>query len=167
MPMAITVPAGWSASDGFVITKNAGTPAELALAPWAMVNTYVDPCTDHTLVSPAPGTSVDDIANALANQPGTEAGPPRPVTVDGFSGKLVELTITTDIATCNGLNDGFWLWFDGNDHRFAQGTNEQDRLYILDVDGFRFAFAAAVQEGSSAKDRAELDAIIASVDIKP
>jgi hypothetical protein len=165
--MSVTVPAGWTAYGGSAITKNDGTPTEAAIAPWPMLNTYVDPCRDHTVASPAPGPGVVDIAEALANQPGIEAGPPRDVTIDGYSGKVVELTVTTDITTCVGGKDGFWLWHDGEGHRFVQGTNEEDRLYILDVDGVRFSFAVAVQQATSAADRAELEAIIASIDIQP
>jgi hypothetical protein len=168
IPMSITVPANWYAYESIAIGKNIGTTRELALAVWPMVNTYVDPCLDHTLVSPAPGPGVDDIANALASQPGVEAGPPADVTIDGYSGKLVELTVTADITTCIGGKDGFWLWADDSGgYRYVQGTNEWDRLYILDVDGERFTFAAAVQQASSAADRAELDAIIESIDIAP
>ena len=98
---------------------------------------------------------------------GFEAGQSKAIVIDDYSGKLVDLTVTTDTTTCDGLQDGFWLWNDGPGHRFAQGTIEEDRIYILDVDGIRFAFAAAVQHASSAADRAELDAIIASIDIKP
>ena len=76
------------------------------------MNTYVDPCMDHRPVTPVPGRGVDDIADALANQPGTEAARPRAVTIDSYSGKVVDLTVTTDITTCDGLQDGFWLWQD-------------------------------------------------------
>jgi hypothetical protein len=165
IPMDITVPAGWNSFETAVI-KNLYLPTEMAFGLWEMENTYVDPCMDHTLVSPPPGPGVDDIAEALANQPGIEAGPPRDVTVDGYSGKLVELTITADITTCIGGRDGFWLWF-GGDRRYVQGTNEEDRLYILEVDGVRYTFWAAVQQATSAADRAELDAIIESIDIQP
>ena len=52
------------------------------------------------------------------------------VTVDGHSGKYVELTVATDIATCavdagEAPLSGFWLWAspDG-DRRYVQGSDE-------------------------------------------
>jgi hypothetical protein len=40
------------------------------------------------------------LLTALAGQPGIIAGPLTDVTVDGYTGKYVELTVATDIATC-------------------------------------------------------------------
>ena len=106
---------------------------------WPISGTFVDPCTDHTLVQPTPGPGIDALADALANQPGTEAGPPTAVTVDGYPAKLVESTVTADIEPCG--TNGFWLWAapDG-DHRYVQGTDELNRMYIVDVDGERLTF---------------------------
>ena len=49
---------------------------------------------------PTPGPGVDELLAALASQPGIDAGPITDVTVDGYRGKSVELTVATDIATC-------------------------------------------------------------------
>jgi hypothetical protein len=87
------------------------------------------------------------------------------VTVDGYSGKFVELTVTADITKCG---DKFWIWAspDGNS-RWVQGTNEMNRMYILDVEGRRFTFSARIPARTTSGDRAELDAIIGSIDIQP
>ena len=129
-----------------------------------MSGTFVDPCTNHTLVKPAPGPGVDALADAFAHQPGTTAGPPTAVTVGGYRGKVVELTVTADITKC----DRFTIWAspDGNS-RFVQGTNEMNRMYILDVGGRRFTFSARIPARTTAADRAELEAILASLDIQP
>jgi hypothetical protein len=139
-------------------------------AVWPITGTFVDPCTDHTLVQPTPGPGIDGLADALANQPGTEAGPPTEVTVDGYRAKLVESTVTAAIEPC-GPNEGsleFLLWAgpDG-DGRYVQGTNEFNKMYIVDVDGERLTFNARIPAMTTAADRAELEAIIASIDIEP
>ncbi len=174
--IAVTLPAGWTA-DGDLLLKNYAqdlNPGELdasdagagpALVAWQMSGTFVDPCTNHTLVKPTPGPGIDALADAFAHQPGTTAGPPTAVTVDGYSGKFVELTVTADIIKCR---DNFWIWAspDGNS-RWVQGTNEMNRMYILDVEGRRFTFNARIPARTTAADRAELEAIIASFDIQP
>jgi hypothetical protein len=170
--LAVTVPAGWSADGGGLLLKNYGasdTEAGPSLVVWEMSGTFVDPCTNHTFVKPtaAPGTDalVDALADAYAHQPGTRAGPPTAVTVDGYSGKFVELTVTADITKCP---DNFWIWGsnDGNS-RYVQGTNEMNRMYILNVEGHRFTFSARIPARTTTADRAELEAIIASVGIQP
>ena len=174
--IAVTLPAGWTA-DGDLLLKNYArdlNPGELdasdagagpSLVAWQISGTFVDPCTNHTLVKPAPGPGIDALADALAHQPGTTAGPLTAVTVDGYSGKFVELTVTTDISKCG---DNFMIWAspDGNS-RWVQGTNEMNRMYILDVAGRRFTFSARIPARTTAADRAELEAVIASIDIEP
>jgi hypothetical protein len=174
--IALTVPAGWTA-DGDLVLKNYApdlNPGELdpsdagagpSLVAWQISGTFVDPCTNHTLVTPTPGPGIDALADALAHQPGTTAGPPTAVTVDGYSGKVVELTVTADITKCR---DNFHIWAssDGNS-RWVQGTNEMNRIYILDVGGQRFTFSARIPARTTAADRAELEAIIGSFDIVP
>jgi hypothetical protein len=165
-PMSITLPAGWTSGYGVGVEKNYGpleADAGALLTVWEISNRYVDPCTDHTLLDPAPGPGIDELIDALSSQPGVEAGPPTDVTVDGYRGKFVELTVTTDIATCG--FEGFWLWW-GGDRRYVQGTNEMNRIYVLDIDGTRHTFVARIPARTTAADRAELEAIIASIDIE-
>ena len=165
------MPAGWTAEGSDLIAKNYGRGSEpgALFAFWPIGGTFVDPCTDHTLIQPTPGPGIDALAEALANQPGTEADAPAAVTVDGYPAKLVESTVAADIAPCpGGAHDGFWLWAspDG-DPRFVQGTNEVNRMYIVDVDGERLTFNGRYPAATTAADRAELDAIIDSIEIEP
>jgi hypothetical protein len=135
---------------------------------WPISGTFVDPCTDHTLVEPTPGPGIDELAEALANQPGTEAGPPTALTVDGYPAKRVDVTVTTDIDSCAPAGEGFWLWAaPGGDRRYVQAANELNVIYIVDVDGERLTFNARIPAGTTAADRAEVEAIIASIDIQP
>lgn len=168
--VTIDVPAGWRTHEaGDLIRKDYGSaPGEegALLAVWPISGTFKDPCTDHTLVVPTPGPGIDGLADALANQPGTEAGPPTEVTVDGYRAWLVESTVTADLEPC-GTNE-FLLWADPRGGgRYVQGTNELNRMYIVDVDGERLTFNARFPAMTTAADRAELEAIIASIDIEP
>lgn len=49
--------------------------------------------------------------------------------------------------------------------RGTQDTNETDRVYVLDVDGVRFTCFARIPPRTTAADRAELEAIIDSIEI--
>ena len=170
VPMSIEVPAGWTSDGGFFLDKNYGpadADAGAAFAPWDVTGTFVDPCTDHRLVEPAPA-SIDDLANVLAHQPGTTAIPPQDVTIDGYYGKSVEVTVTADISTCDEAPVGFWLWASpGGDRRYVQGNDETNRIYILDVNGKRLTFNARIPARTTAADRAELESIIDSIEINP
>jgi len=166
--LTIEVPAGWTSLGNDLLSKDYGRGTEpgALFAAWPIAGTFVDPCTDHTLVQPAPGPGIDALADALASQPGTEAGPPTAITVDGYRAKVVESTVTADIGRC-GI-DGFELWAapDGA-ARYVQGNNEVNRMYVVDVDGQRLTFNGRLPAVTTAADRAELEAIIASIDIEP
>jgi hypothetical protein len=167
--LIVTMPAGWEGDQGGAfINKNYGVDAGPAMSAWQINGTFVNPCTDHTLVTPAPGPGVDALITALAHQPGTTAGQPVAVTIDGYRGKSVEVTVATDISKCGNGIDGFWLWAspDG-DRRYVQDSGETDRIYVLDVKGRRFTFSARIPARTTAADRAELQAIIDSIQIAP
>lgn len=167
--LSIEVPAGWGSLGSDILSKTqADGDAAALLAVWPISGTFVDPCTDHTLVKPGPGPGIDELADALANQPGTEAGPPTALTVDGYPAKRVDVTVTADISQCLPYGEGFWLWAapDG-DRRYVQGTDELNVIYLVDVDGERLSFNGRLPAAVTAADRAELEAIIASIDIEP
>lgn len=169
MSLSVEVPAGWTVESSDMIAKNRGlldSEAGALFAFWPISGTFADPCTDHTLVVPTPGPGVDALADALADQPGTEAGPPSAVTVDGYPGKVVDSMVTADIEPC-GVN-GFWLWaWPDGQPRWVQGTDELNRMFVVNVDGERLTFNGRYPAAITAADRAELDAIIASIDIEP
>ena len=169
MSLSIEVPAGWTREASDLIVKDYGSldsEAGAAFAFWPISGTYLDPCSDHTLVRPTPGPGIDALAEALANQPGTEAAPPTAVTVDGYPAKVVEVTVTADIEPCG--TDGFWLWaMPDFDRRYVQGNDEMNRMYIVDVDGERLTFNGRFPAATTPEDRAELEAIIDSIQIEP
>lgn len=162
--ITVTVPSsGWTAFGGFALDKNYGATAAEAgpsFVFWSITNRYVNACTDHTLLSPAPGPTIDALLESLAAQPGIEAGPRTDVTIDGYVGKFVELTVVTDIATCTG---GFYPWAD----KYVQGNGEILRVYALDVDGFRLTFFGRIPTRTTPADLALLESVFDSIDIQP
>ena len=155
-----TVPAGWN---------NEPTAPELAgpisddggLSFWIVTDLFAHPCqfSEGTL-DPRPGPSVDDLANALVEQPGIDAEPPSDIVVDGFAGKYVEYT-----TPATGCPDGFGPWETPNGTVLFPSSDA--RYWVLDVDGTRLVILAYLWEEATSQGRAELQAIIDSVEITP
>jgi hypothetical protein len=164
----ITIPsAGWTSFAQFAVDKNydlttAGAGPSFVI--WRISNRYTDGCVHATdgLLSPAPGGGIEELLMALANQRGITAGPLTPVTIDGYGGKYVELTVAIDIATCAGGQ--FYPWID----KFVQGNNEVLRVYALDVGASHpMTFFLRIPARTTAQDRAELMSVVDSIHIEP
>jgi hypothetical protein len=166
--MTVTVPPGWGSGNyGGGAVARLGIDYEPFVAVEQIDNRFNHPCTDHTLLSPAPGPGVDELLDGLASQPGITAGPITDVTIDGHRGKFVELTVATDTTTCGTGDGGFWLWATPVFGYHSVGDGETNRVYALDIDGTRFTFFARIPSGTVAADRAALETIIDSIEIEP
>jgi hypothetical protein len=110
------------------------------------------------------GPSVDDLVAALQANTSYTASEPRPITIGGFEGKVVDLQLPGDdvLSTCDGdpaqqgdhkfivLTKGFW----------SQGPDSRWRLFILDVNGTRLV---TMISSFGSLPQAELDAAQAIV----
>jgi hypothetical protein len=118
---------------------------------------FADPChPDQGLLSPLPGGSVDDLANALASLPSLVATTPTDVTVAGYHGKQLTLTAPTSITTCS-----FWQLPLGASNTMVPG--QRDRVWILDINGQRLVIDAPEVPSESAADKATVQAILDSI----
>ncbi len=162
-----TIPDGWAGPEaqGFSVLKEgrAGL-ASMILSFWSPLNVYADVCDNRSLLDPPIGPTVGDFANALANQSGTEATDPTPITVDGYRGQRVELSVRTDVADCPG---SMWLWLDKDGGRRSTDHDEDSELSILDVDGERVVIYVLYRSGTTEEERAELGTIFDSIEIEP
>jgi hypothetical protein len=160
----VTLPVGWS-RGGSVVIKNA---AHLGLFPVA--NVYADPCHwSGALLDPPVGPTVENLASALVNQVMRDATA-TDITLDGYGGKLVRMSVPADInfADCDDRLFGTWTEA-GSDapSRYAHGPGELDEVYIVDVSGTRVVIDAAHMPFTSAAELAELEGMVASVEIHP
>ncbi len=113
-----------------------------------MTNIYADGC-QWVRLDPPVGPTVDDLVTAWANVPDFAATAAVDVTVDGYAGKQIEFTVPDYNADeCIGTSSasqvsaaapspsnpspGFW----------AQGPNQHNKQWILDVDGTRLVITA-------------------------
>jgi hypothetical protein len=102
------------------------------------------------------------------------------VTVDGFSGKHLELTVPDNLpidhegfAGCVGGNLSSWVGAldavhdDGGAFGGYTHPGDREEFWILDVEGTRLVIAAERSLGSPPSDLAELQAILDSIQIEP
>lgn len=164
---------GWTSWTGAY--KQIGG-AQTAINIITIDNLVTDGCRGHFPADPAVGPGVDDLANALAAlQPFEVTAPPTDVTLFGYQGKHLQLTLpetsSEGVDLDEGCTDGHlesWLSpygeFTGYNH--AEAGRTQD-FWILDVDGQRLVIETNEGPTSSAQDLAERDAIFDSISIEP
>ncbi|MGZ8512267.1 MAG: hypothetical protein ACXWWL_02395, partial [Candidatus Limnocylindria bacterium] len=165
---AITVPAGWeNLDDRGVAKETAGGPAIVVVFwpfPTDLQEVYTDPCAwSSTIIQPPVGPTVDDLANALASQSMRGDPVPTDVTIDGYQGKLLEMTVPSDIdiATCDSGEFRSWLG------RYHQGPGQTDRVYILDVNGESQVLISHHMPDATAEELAEQQVVFDSIDFLP
>lgn len=172
--MVVTVPSGWQTVSGFLF-KTRGTifdETTISLSHWRVTNVYSDPCRSGTSLSQPPvGPTVDDLANALADQIGRRATEPVDITIDGYVGKRVESTVPTnlDATTCDNAEYKTFATgpFPGDYGGFAYAPGQSDTFYVLDVEGERVLIHALYQAETPEADRADLQAMVESIRLEP
>jgi hypothetical protein len=173
-----TVPDGWRGADGdLFLATGTESPDGAAILFTMATGLFSDPCDADYFGGPdvVVGPTVDDLARAFEEQTAYEATTPVDVTVDGYSGKRVDLQLPSDDnpdelfnqggrfgAACR--DGGYFLW-DGS--IYAQGPDNRWHLWIVDVDGTRVVIQAEDFPGTSAQDQAELQDIVESIRIDP
>jgi hypothetical protein len=162
----ITVPAGWRNFGQWGV--NGGSSDDMFILFWPYPDdfneVYTDPCNwSTTIIDPPVGPTVDDLANALAAQAMRGDAVPTAVTIDGYEGKYLEMSVPTDMDLASCDEGEFRSWAG----RYHQGPGQIDRVYILDVDGQRRVLTVNYMPGASEAELAELQAIVDSIDILP
>jgi hypothetical protein len=110
---------------------------------------------------------VADFVDAVAEHPILETTAPVDVELAGYSGKYFELQVPADISMCDSEPGGppqYRPWEPGI---YAQGPSHRWHQWVLDVDGVRVVVQSFDYPGTSAARRAELQAIIESIQIEP
>jgi hypothetical protein len=169
--VTFTVPGGWAGLQGYgaiaLAAEGTSSPAGASMGIGRGSWLHSDPCLTAARLAAdvrpdvVVGPGVDEFASAIADHPLLDATDPVPVTLGGFSGKYVDLQLPTDLTGCA---TSYYPWEPGI---YAQGPGHRWHLWILDVDGIRLLVQTTDYAGTSAQHRAELDAIVQSIQIKP
>jgi hypothetical protein len=166
-PLAVLdVPAGYSNFGFFALGPDvdAGIEPFRAVQYWTVDGVFVDPCAmDED--APYAGTTVEDLAAALAAQKRSAVSPPSPVTLDGHPGLYLELTASPDVAfeDCAGGYYAYWEGRPDDAQHTADSPGTVDRAWILDVDGERVVITAINVPEVPDQQVDELTAMVESV----
>jgi len=164
--ITMDIPDGYRGFERYAVIKLGETQG---MSAWVVGNIYADPC--HwigTLLDPPVGSSVDGLVAALATQKGRHASTVTYVTLDGFAGKYMELTVPAriNLADCDGGEFRTWLDTSLEAARWLE-PGQRDLLWIVDVDGTPLVIDVSLGAGTSAQDRAERIQIVESIRIDP
>ena len=163
--VTLALPDGW-VRGGWLVNNGLDDRTELtAIQVWAVTgNSYTDPCNwTESELDPPLGPTVDDLATALENQLTREATS-SDVTLDGYAGTLVKMTVPTDVDFIRDCDQAQFRSWDG---RYHQGPGQQDDVYILDVEGFRLVIDVLSYPGSPAEDLERLQQMLDTIQIEP
>ena len=179
-PLRVTyeVPDGWSSWFGAIKEDDFG---HTALSIITVPNVVTDGCRDHTPLDPPVGPTVDDLATALSRlAPFEVTAPPTDVTLLGYQGKHLALTVPVDLRVDSGAENfhDFADCLDGELHSWISTNNEgsfsgyeapghTEEFWILDVQGTRLVLVKDASPNTPAQDIAERDAIFDTIRIEP
>jgi basic membrane lipoprotein Med (substrate-binding protein (PBP1-ABC) superfamily)/class 3 adenylate cyclase len=168
---AFDVPAGWQGGS-FVVSPLTGDqwdpPTGMALLFNRPIYLETDPC--HWLGSSndiAVGPSVDDLVDALVAHGGYTASTPTAATLSGYQGTRLDIHMpdaqTLDFSTCD--ESSYRIWGSDGGDIDALGPATTWHLWILDVGGDRVDVMVEDFPGTSAADRAMMQAVVDSIQI--
>ncbi|HUP83654.1 MAG TPA: hypothetical protein VM284_05620, partial [Candidatus Limnocylindria bacterium] len=110
------------------------------------------------------GPTVDDLANALASLEDFDVSEPIDVTVSGYQGKRVRVTVPMDVDPANPeCYDGYSL---GPGYSYAV-AGQTDDIWIIDMDGTRLVPTIATGPETPAATVEEAEAMLASLILEP
>ena len=172
--------------EGWLMWIGATKPADdghVMVSITTVTNLVSDGCRDHSWADPPVGPSVDDLAAALADlAPFRVTSPPADVTIDGYRGEHLELTVPDlpvkgegDDRRFVGCKEGtLKSWVAAIDtepgdafYGYNAEPGRTEEFWILDVDGTRLMIEANWSPASPGKDVAEMRAILDSIRIEP
>jgi hypothetical protein len=166
--LTVMLPDDWEANDGWVVTGDdeAVPRTFMRVGSSVVANIYSEPC-NSTLLDPPVGPTVDDLATAFADVWGANATTPTEVTLDGFVGKQMVLTVPADVDFADCVTGHYMAWRDtvGGDRSY-QGPGQIQESWIVDVEGERLLIEASYFPEITPEDRAELQQVIDSIQIE-
>jgi hypothetical protein len=162
---AIEVPTGWGHDRLYPATGPDLDPHLRRIELSTVASVAPDPC--RTLRTPV-GPGVSTLMDAIATQSTVRPGPPRPVTIDGYSGQVVQVRVPgqVDLTRCAHGDSlvPFWLNDLTSSAVFPGWTYW---VFALDVEGERLVITAAMGPEATPAERAELLRMVETLEFVP
>jgi hypothetical protein len=170
LDITFTVPReGWISWGPGVVTTEPEVRDRVAIGFVNVANLYADACHWRTagVLNPAVGPSVAELVDGLAALRRFTASAPTEVSLAGFAGSYVELTIDADLdfSTCDAGEVHSWVAAQGGS-RYHQGPGQIEQFWILDVRGTRLVIDRSLFPQASRANRDDLARIIESIQVK-
>ena len=162
----ITVPPGWVSVNGMSIRKNPEQPTEVAVDMFrAGIDVFADACQSEGTKERI-GPTAEDLIAALVAQENSDISDPVDVTVAGLPGSQFDVSAPDglDITQCSIGSLQIWVDESGSYLAGVGLTEEPTTVYVADAPGGRILYY--LNRDGSAADIAELDAILASMEIE-
>ena len=169
----VDLPEGWSTLDGaFMVKEGAGTA--LGMSVWDVKTVPGHPCRWRGTERDA-GSTVGELVRVLVSQGMRDPTEPAPVTLAGYHGAYLELSVPSDAIVTgdsefrgcdendNGHRDFVSWWGTDRGERYQQAAGQLDRVWVLDVAGQTLLVDATYTPDTSAADRAELEQVVRSL----
>lgn len=167
IPVTISVPPGWAGTVGGPYAAYLDKESGYAVIAFSLsLSVFADPCTDKGFLDPPPGPTVDDLATALAALPGLEATIAADVTVDGYRGKQLVLTLSDTFDRCTLPSAKYQIWQLPLGTIFTITPGQRIALWILDVDGQRLVVSVDTFQATTAQELSEVQEILDSIRIE-
>jgi hypothetical protein len=164
LAVTFTVPDGWQAYDAATLAPlgddSTQGPDGAAFVFLEISGIYSDPCDSLGPPDVDGGVTAEDLANAFSAQSAYEASV-IDVTLDGYSGKQVELQLPSEFDECR--RDEYFVFGGGP---YPQGAGNRWHLTILDVEGSRLVIFTHDFPGTPASERAGLQSMVESMEIE-
>ncbi len=158
----LSVPEGYAGIEGGIGVTDLTDPFGRYVWAWVVGRVYPHPCSAVEFAETV-GPSVADLANALAAQALRAGTDPVPVTVGGYDGLYVELSVPDDVNVELCPLKRFNMW----PGRWQEAPGQVDMVWIVDVEGQRIVLDASHFPGASSEEVAELRDMVTTATFEP
>lgn len=169
--LAVTFPDGWTVQYGHVFARHHDQEGEFGFYAVVVDEIYADACRGERGDVMTVGPGVQDLVDALLEQPGPAKRGPVDTTLGGRPAVRLDLSIPPRLQRRNcflGPGTGVQVWYsEPADKYFVLLPDDVVSVYVVDVDGKRQVFLAQVGDPGSTRDRAELQSVLDSIRIQP
>lgn len=164
----VTVPDGWIGGGDWLLFGPRGfePPDGMNIRFGAVRNMFANPLMRQDgFLDPPVGPTVEDLADAMVSHPDWPTSPPTDVTIDGYAGKVIRMTLPPDLEI---PGSGFLLFQDAQGGvRWAFEQGQIIDFYIIDVDGQRLVLELFSYPDTPAEDLAARQAVVDALQLAP
>jgi len=165
IPMVVTVevPDGWGAGGPWVVfgPKGFDAPDGMAIRFYTVRRLFANPLSPDEGFLPEVGPGVEDLVNAMVNHPDWPTTGAEAITIDGYAGQVVHLTLPPDTSDAT----PFYFFGDEIGGQYGWVAGQLFDIYVIDVDGERLVIDAHHYPGTSEADLAAQRAVLDSIQL--